>query len=233
VTKYAIRVADSGFTVYLPELVGRPVAPTPWAMLLSSLVNNVRICLSREWRVLAANRSSPIVDWLRALARQAHRECGGPGVGAVGMCLTGNFGLTMMLDAPVLAAVLAEPSLPFAITAQQRYGLHASPTEITAAHDKIDRQGARMLGLRFEGDRLCAPERFARLAAEFGRSFERIDIPDSAANPAGSGRPHSVLTEHLIDEEGQPTRVALERTLTFLREHLHQLPSGTEASPTG
>jgi hypothetical protein len=32
------------------------------------------------------DRSSPIIDWLRALARRAHKECGGRGVGAIGLC---------------------------------------------------------------------------------------------------------------------------------------------------
>lgn len=221
-TRYATRVAEAGFSVYLPELVGRPVASTQWAALLSNATNFARVCISREWSLLAANRSSPIVDWLRALARLAHRECGGPGVGAVGMCLTGNFGLAMMLDSPVLAPVLAEPSLPSPITPALRRGLHASPAELAAAHEKIDSQGARLLGLRFEGDRLCPRARFALLRSEFGAAFEGIEIDDSAANPAAAGYPHSVLTEHLIDEEGQPTRAALDRTLTFLKEHLHQ-----------
>nr|BFE50970.1 hypothetical protein GCM10017745_43970 [Saccharothrix mutabilis subsp. capreolus] len=35
-----------------------------------------------------------------------------PGVGAIGMCFTGNFALTMMLEPAVLAPVLAQPSLP-------------------------------------------------------------------------------------------------------------------------
>lgn len=220
VTKYAARVADSGFTVYLPELIGRPVSDTRRAALLAKATNSARLCISREWSTLAADRSSPIVDWLRALARQAHGDCGGPGIGVVGMCLTGNFGLAMMLDAPVLAPVLAEPSLPYSYTARLRRGLHASSAEIAAAHEKIDRQGARLLGLRFEGDRICPPERFERLRTEFGSDFECIELADGSANPAGFGKPHSVLTEHLIDEEGQPTRAALDRTLTFLKEHL-------------
>jgi dienelactone hydrolase len=220
VTRYATRVAGSGFSVYLPELIGRPVSSTRWAALLANATNTVRVCISREWHTLAANRSSPVVAWLRALARQAHRECGGPGVGAVGMCLTGNFSLAMMLDAPVLAPVLAEPSLPYAYTPRLKRGLHASQAEITAAHAKIDKYGVRLLGLRFQGDRFCPPERFVRLRGEFGNDVESIEIADSAANPAGFGKPHSVLTEHLIDEEGQPTRAALDRTLTLLRENL-------------
>ena len=35
------------------------------------------------------------------------------GVGAIGMCLTGNFGLAMMVDESVMALVLSQPSLPF------------------------------------------------------------------------------------------------------------------------
>jgi hypothetical protein len=32
--------------------------------------------------------------------------------------------------------------------------------------------------------------------------------------------PHSVLTEHLIDQPGQPTRVALDQVLDLFRERL-------------
>ena len=38
----------------------------------------------------------------RALARHAHEACGGPGVGAIGMCFTGGFALGMMVDEVVL-----------------------------------------------------------------------------------------------------------------------------------
>ena len=47
-----------------------------------------------------------------ALVRLAHQECGGRGVGAIGMCLTGGFALSMALDPVVLAPVLAQPGLP-------------------------------------------------------------------------------------------------------------------------
>ena len=45
------------------------------------------------------------------MARLAHQECGGPGVGAIGMCFTGNFALTMMLEPSTLAPVLSQPSI--------------------------------------------------------------------------------------------------------------------------
>jgi len=50
-----------------------------------------------------------VTQWLKALARLAHQQCGGPGVGAIGMCFTRNFALTMMLDPSMLAPVLSSP----------------------------------------------------------------------------------------------------------------------------
>ncbi|WP_295682859.1 dienelactone hydrolase family protein [uncultured Nevskia sp.] len=216
VTTFATTVADAGFSVWMPQLFGTPLQPITVPYLTRSVL---RICISKEFSTLAANQSSPIVDWLRALAREAHEACGGPGVGAVGMCLTGNFGLAMMLDAPVIAPVLSQPSLPIPVPGR-RDALHVSPKELAAAHDKIDKHGARILGLRFHGDPLCAPSRFERLRREFGDAFEGIEIDACHGNREGFGNPHSVLTTHLIDEAGQPTRAALDRTLAFLREQL-------------
>lgn len=223
VAEFATRVADSGFSVYLPQLFGTPLREVSPGYLADT---TSRICISREFRVLASNHSSPIVDWLRALARQAHGECGGPGVGAVGMCLTGNFGLAMMLDAPVIAPVLSQPSLPFGVTPGRRRALHVSKKNLEAAHDKIKHQNARLLGLRFKGDPFCRAERFARLRDEFGDAFEGIELPDEAANPKAMKPVHSVLTNHLIDEQGQPTRKALDRTLAFLHEQLDRQQQG-------
>jgi dienelactone hydrolase len=217
VSRFSQRLVDAGYTVFMPLLFGVPMRrPEPGYVLRTIL----RACISREFRVLASNQSSPIVDWLRALARHAHAKCGGPGVGAIGMCFTGNFALAMMLNAPVIAPVLAQPSLPFAISRARRSGLHASPQELQAAHEKIDHHNARVLALRFIQDPMCPSERFSRLRTEFGAAFEAIEIDEKFANPGGPKPAHSVLTNHLIDETGQPTREALDRTLAFLGEQL-------------
>src|SRR6201996_2523235 len=109
VARFARWVREAGFTVYMPSLFGRDGA-------LPSAEEGVTIlrgaCVSAEFRALAANASSPVTQWLRALAKQAHQECGGPGVGAIGMCFTGNFALSMMLESAMLAPVLSQPSLP-------------------------------------------------------------------------------------------------------------------------
>ena len=218
VHQFACRVRDAGFTVYVPQLFGTPMKDFSLAYAARTLS---RVCISKTFRVLASRESSPIVDWLRALARHLHDRHGGAGVGAVGMCLTGNFGLAMMLDAPVIAPVLSQPSLPFPIGADRRQALHASDAAIAAAHQKIDQEGAGILALRFKGDPACPGERFERLRREFGDAFEGIEIDDKHANPEGPKPPHSVLTNHLIDKQGEPTREALDRTLAFLRTHLY------------
>jgi dienelactone hydrolase len=221
VAVFAQRVVDAGYTVFMPLLFGEPMRALDRGYAVRTIL---KACINREFRVLAANESSPIVDWLRALARFAHAECGGRGVGAIGMCFTGNFALAMMLNAPVLAPVLAQPSLPFALTKSRRGALHASAEELRAAHEKIDHHGARILALRFIQDPMCPGERFERLRQEFGSAVETVEIDEKHANPRGPKPAHSVLTNHLIDEAGQPTREALDRTLTFLREQLGAVP---------
>src|SRR5499427_5387537 len=106
VARFARWVREAGFTVYMPSLFGRDGA-VPSAEE-GALVFQ-RACISAEFCALQANAASPVTQWLRALARQAHQECGGPGVGAIGMCFTGNFALTMMLEPSMLAPVLAQP----------------------------------------------------------------------------------------------------------------------------
>jgi dienelactone hydrolase len=97
-------------TVYLPSLFGEPGRPASYPYVLGSIATV--LCVRREFALWSANRSSPIIDWLRALARRAHKECGGWGVGAIGLCLTGGFAIAMMTEPKVIAPALAEPSLP-------------------------------------------------------------------------------------------------------------------------
>lgn len=226
VADFARRVADEGFAVALPVLFGTPGRPLSMGYVASSLV---RACVSREFHVLATGRSSPITDWLRAEARALHAECGGPGVGAVGMCLTGNFALALWMEPGLLAPVCSQPSLPLPFGGARRAGLHLSEEELANARRRAER-GERVLGLRFTRDPLCPPERFERLWRELGEGFEAIEIDSSRRNPHGIPRTaHSVLTNDLVDQAGHPTRAAFERVLAFLRERLSG-PDAPEAS---
>src|SRR5438132_2900178 len=106
VVDFGRRVIDAGMTAYFPSLLGTPGRALSAGYALGSMM---RACVSREFATWATGKTSPIVTWLRALAKDAHRECGGPGVGAIGMCLTGGFALAMMTDEVVVAPVLSQP----------------------------------------------------------------------------------------------------------------------------
>lgn len=206
-------IRDAGFRVYAPILFGTPDA------LNTETVKPLRIlslCVSREFTLLAANKSSPVTDWLRALASLAHQECGGRGVGAIGMCLTGGFALSMALDPVLLAAVLAQPGLP----AMRPAALDIAPADLARVQARA-RAGFKLRGYRFEGDTLCRAARFETLRTTFGAAFTGIELPDSAGNPAGMkarGKPpHSVFTGDLIDSPGQPTRAAVDEVIAYFR----------------
>lgn len=219
VAAFARRVADEGFTVVMPWLFGTPGKPLSAPYAMGQLA---RACISREFAVLASRRSSPITDWLRALCRAVHAELGGKGVGAIGMCLTGNFALTLMVDKSVMAPVLSQPSLPFPIGSERRSALHISDEDLAAVKARVS-EGACVLGLRFTGDPLVPAERFERLRKELGPGFEGIGIDSSRGNPHGiAAVAHSVVTNDLVDSEGHPTRVALDRVLSFFKERLKE-----------
>jgi hypothetical protein len=133
------------------------------------------------------------------------------------MCFTGNFALSMMLEPAVRAPVLAQPSLPLG----QAGGMHIAPDELARVKERLEREDLTVRAYRFAGDRLCRAERFAAYQAALGDRFEPRVLPDSAANPDSPMKnPHSVVTLHLIDEEGQPTVQARDEIIAFFRERL-------------
>jgi dienelactone hydrolase len=219
VAEFGRTVAAAGFTAVLPHLFGTPNKPISMGYALGQIA---RACISREFTVLARKQSSPITDWLRALCRHVHQQCGGPGVGALGMCLTGNFAPALMVDESVMAPVLSQPSLPFPVSAAHRAAIAISDEELAIVKERTA-AGCSVLGLRFTGDATSPPERFATLRRELGDGFEGIEIDSSPGNPHNiPADAHSVVTTHLVDEAGHPTREALDRVLQFFEERLRQ-----------
>jgi dienelactone hydrolase len=226
VARFARWVRDAGFTVYMPSLFGRDGA---YPDAEAGLAVMKRACVSAEFRALAANESSPVTQWLRALARLAHEECGGAGVGAIGMCFTGGFALSMMLEPAMLAPVLCQPSLPL----YEPDAIQIAPEEAAAVKARLERENLSVLAYRFEGDRFCTAQRFAAYAAALGPRFEPKVLPSSAANPSPPsffsqvvGCPHSVVTAHLIDAAGEPTLAARDEILAFLAQRLRGTRAG-------
>lgn len=196
---FAEEVVAAGFTVVLPHLFGTPEEPTNARSLLKVFP---RVCVSREFTTLATGRASPVTRWLRSLASSLHDELGGPGVGALGMCLTGGFALAMMVDTSVAAPVLAQPSLPLPVGRKRAADLGLSPDDLATVKERAA-AGCSVLGLRFERDP-ASGGRFDTLTAELGDSFIRVEFP---------GRKHSTLTEDRQQE-------GVDRVLAFFGDRL-------------
>lgn len=197
------RLVGAGYRVFLPLLFGVPFQ--------NALIRNAaRICINREFRVFQDGKTSPIVDWLRALCRKAWAECAGPGVGMIGMCVTGNFAMTLLAEPSVFAPVTCQPTLPFGLSHSAR-ALAMSPADLQAVKVRAQQENIPLLGFRFQEDRLCRAEKFQRIREELGDRFRPTHLP---------GRAHCVLTQDYVDEENHPTRKALGAILSFLHERL-------------
>jgi len=151
----------------------------------------------------------------------AHAECGGPGVGVVGMCFTGNFALGLAVDPVVLVPVMSQPSMPFSITKKHRSDLHVAPDDLAAVKKRTTDDDLCVIGLRFTHDMLVPGERFDRLRAEFGDAFIGVEIDSSKGNAHGFDRQaHSVLTAEYRDDPDHPTYQAHEMVLDHFRQKL-------------
>lgn len=208
VIAFANEVVDRGFTVVMPDLVGTPGREPTMAY---ATLNLLKVCVAREFTTWAVGETSPIIAWLRALARAVHREVGGPGVGAVGMCFTGGFALGMMVDDVMIAPVLSQPSLPFPFGSDERRAdLGLSPDDLASVVERAE-HGCQVLGLRFTGD-ISVGTRFDTLRELLGDAFVAVELPSN------SPRDHSVLTEQRDDD-------SVERVLDFLVERLGTEPT--------
>jgi dienelactone hydrolase len=199
----AATIADRGFTVFMPLMFGEANAPAAAKSLA------VRVCVSREFHCFAHHESSPITRWLRGLCRREIRpRCPGPGIGAIGMCFSGSFVLSLFVDDQLLAPVLCQPGLPFkSLKPGAAAALGVSPEDLQEAQAS----NAPMLGFRFEDDKLCPRQRFETLRATFGPRFEAHELP---------GSDHSVMTFSFVNDPAHPTFHARERLFAFLHERL-------------
>ena len=230
VLAFARRVAAIGCTATLPHLFGTPGREGMEAgnvpMVRYTLSSMVPTCISKDFVALASGKTAPVIDWLRALGRHEHERCGGPGIGAIGMCFTGGFALAMATDDRLLAPVLSQPSLPFPVSKSKRRAIDCSDADLATVKQRCAVDGLKVLGMRFTNDRFVPKERFEFLREQLGSGFIGVEIDSSPGNlhevPSIA---HSVVTEHLVDQPGHPTRDALDRVLDLFRDRLLSRPA--------
>jgi dienelactone hydrolase len=217
VAAFAQRVVDAGFTVAMPHLFGEPGKAVGVPYVMKSMTSG---CVSREFTNWAMNKTSPVIDWLRALAADLHEQCGGPGVGAIGMCFTGGFALAMAVDDSMLAPVLSQPSLPFAVGKARKRALGLSDADLATVAARTE---LCVLAMRFTGDKFVPQERFEHLREVFGDRLIAVEIENRpGSNPHEIPKvAHSVVTEHFVDEPGHPTHDALNQVFDFFKQRLN------------
>lgn len=190
----ADRLSSAGFRVFMPLLFGPPEK-------VDLIGNTVHLCISKEFHAFAANQTQPLVSWLQALVTHIAERESTERVGVIGMCLTGNFALTLIAHANVRASVCCQPSMPFF----KEENLAMSPTDLREAVDAAQRLGkGSMIGFRYQKDWICPAARFQSIRKHFGDCFDGEELP-------GCG--HATLTNHLHPK-------ALEKTIRYLQASL-------------
>ncbi len=204
VVTFAEQLVASGLTVALPHLFGpahRPPRPGEAALVVP------RICVSRDFALFTTGATTPLAGWLRHLARTLHAECGGPGVGVVGMCVTGGFALAAMVEPAVLAPVLAQPAVPLPLSRRLAADVGLAPEDLARVARRAA-AGCPVLGVRYRADRSTGT-RFETLRRVLGDAFTAVELP---------GRGHATLT-------GDRHPEAVDAVTAFLRERLGAGPA--------
>ncbi|WP_028998586.1 dienelactone hydrolase family protein [Azohydromonas australica] len=220
---FAERLISAGFHVHLPLLVGRPLERAPHA-------NYRKLCISEEFARLEAGKHAPVTDALRTLAQDISQRHGGRRIGAIGMCLTGAFVIPLVIDPCVAAAIASQPAIPmhlgylFTGLGGGRWmdALNISDSELQHAADVARSDGKHIIVQRFSADRLCPGRRVRRIASTFGDTAILHEYPESSWWRRTVQPPHALLTEEYDANEdaAHPTRLALQRVVDFLRQHL-------------
>jgi len=180
-------------------------------ILIQELLNMVKVfCMRKQFSVFAKNQSSPIVDFLSDLCTEMKEKHQVRGVAVIGMCLTGNFAISLMANEDVLAGFASQPSLPL----KKQGFIHMSDEEVSVVKNRLDQIGP-MHCARLQGDKICAAERFEALDKKFNSDRQRIILHQLP----GDG--HSILTLDFVDQDGHPTKNALQEVMDYFDSQLN------------
>lgn len=214
-------VVDAGFSVWLPVLAG----PVPSRSANDRRRAALGVCVSRDIHLLRTGATSPVVTPLRELVSYA-AEASGTGVaGVIGMCFSGGFALALAAEAPVRAAVAAQPSLPFATPltpwCARDLGISREDEEWLAARLRSGETDVYVT--RFSDDRTSPATRAREIEERLGLPVD--ELPSGPGNAYGfTGRDHSVLSFAPARHTDGPAAVRLaetmDRVLRFLRARL-------------
>ena len=196
----------AGFKVILPLLFGRAGDD-------NALLGFAKVCIRHELRDLWQGKDTKIVHLIQELASRESQAANNNGVGVVGMCLTGNMVLALLLNnhgtrSTITAPVLAQPSSGYSATAlaAARNGDIARP----------------VMALRFEKDWICKRHSFNKLEQAFGEcpvaNGQRLIVRELEGNK------HSTLTydykSSSVDVRTKEEIDARKEVVSFLKQQI-------------
>lgn len=202
-------IAAADYTVYMPLFFGQPDETRSLLALVPEVIG--AWCIRREFTLLRRGLTSPITTWLRWLAQEVREQTGHVKVGAIGMCLTGNFALAMLLEDCVVAPVVCQPSLPLFGGSAGRRDIGLDAAHLVCIKDRVRRDDITILGFRFLGDRIAPAARFAQMEQEFQPHFLANNL---------LGDDHSVLTIHFHRLSEGDQDAVWTTLITFLNDRL-------------
>ena len=190
-------VMKEGFSVAIPRFFGG---------VGGGIAGYFKACELRSlFRCFDSGDYGPIMPWIQALA---HNGSGSNDFGVIGNCMTGILPLLMLRSPRCVAPVLCQPAFPFNPVLRgngyrSALGLPKIDQEFAALRTSRDK--IPVLGIRYELDSLCRPERFCSLRRLLGDWFHCLEL---------KGKGHSTL----LGEHSSP--VALKATVDFLKYRL-------------
>ncbi len=199
-------LAAAHFRVYVPHLFG--TVDGEGTSVLAGVANILRLCVSREIHLFAANDNCPITVWLRTLGLRIRSDCNGTGVGVIGMCLTGNFALSLLLEELNAAPVICQPAIPFWPAPASAIGFPES--DLRVMRGRVAASALPVRAYRFERDKKCPAQRLERLEQEFP-TLLRWEL---------KGDLHATITSAL--GTGKESASVLEDIISFMDEHLRR-----------
>ena len=216
------RIAQCGFTVYMPLFFGKPNGEGKGAHVVWRLFTETIFPWS-PFHGLCPGHTSRVARWLNELLPSIHRQCGGKGVGVIGMCLTGTLPLALTGSGDVRAVVLCQPAMPYL----PHSGIDVSDNDIkTAKEHSVD-----ILAIKFSSDGKSPDARWKTLRKKFsnenypGDHYHELIIRSGHDSPYKK-HSHSTLGEDYDEVQGEhpATHEALQRVMGFLDHRISDTP---------